>query len=94
MLQVFLDVLLKELKVYNLSNLHTAKNKLLFNRLKTHTDQRLHEEQAGSRSGRSCTEQILILCNISEQSHKCQKTIYINSVDFKKAFDSKHWDTL
>jgi len=34
---------------------------MLFNRLKTHVNQRLCKEQAGFRSGRSCTEQILIL---------------------------------
>jgi len=43
-----------------------------FNRLKAHVD------QAGFRSGRSCTEQILILCNIIERSRKWQKAVYIN----------------
>ena len=57
-------------------------------------DQRFREEQAGFRSGRSCTEQILILRNIIEQSRKRQKDIYVNFVDFKKAFDSIHRDTL
>ena len=47
-----------------------------FNRLKTHVDQQLREEQAGFRSGRSCTEQILILRNIIEQSRKWQKAVY------------------
>ena len=67
---------------------------MLFNRLKTQVGQRLREEQAGFRSGRSCTEQILILRNIIEQSRKWQKDVFVNFVDFKKAFDSIHRDTL
>jgi len=68
---------------------------MLFNRLKTYVDQRLLEEQAGFRSGRSCTEQILILRNIIEQSRKWQKAVYVNFEDFKKTCDSIiHRDTL
>jgi len=67
---------------------------MLFNRLKTDIDERLRKEQAGFRSGRSCTEQILIFRNVIEQSHKWHKAVYVNSVDFKKAFDSIHRDTM
>jgi len=67
---------------------------MLFNRVKTHVDQRLREEQAGFRSGRSCTEQIPRLRNIIEQSRKWQKDVFVNFVYFKKAFDSIHRDTL
>jgi len=67
---------------------------LLFNRLKTHVDQQLREEQACFWSGRSRTEQILILRNVIEQSRKWHQAVYINFVDFKKAYDSIHRDTL
>ena len=53
-------------------------------------DQQLREEQACFWSGRSCTEQILILRNIIEQSRKWQKAVYVNFMDFKKAFTSGH----
>ena len=46
--------------------------------------------QAGFRSGRGTTEQIFILRNILEQVNEWQATLYINFVDFEKAFDSVH----
>jgi len=38
-------------------------------------------------------KQILILRNIIEQSRKWQTDVYVNFVDFKKAFDSIHRDS-
>jgi len=67
---------------------------IILNRLKTELDQRLREEQAGFRSGRSCAEQILTLRNITDQSRKWQKPVFINYIDFKKAFDSIHRNAL
>ena len=63
---------------------------ILLNRLKDDIDERLREEQAGFRSGRSCSEQILTLRNIIEQSCEFNQRVFINFVDFKKAFDSMH----
>ena len=54
----------------------------------------LREEQAGFRTRRSCSEQILTLHNIIEQCHKWQKPLHINYIDFKKAYDSIHRDSL
>ena len=51
-------------------------------------DHRVHKEQAEFVSGRGMTEQIFILCNILEQVNEWQTTLYINFVDFRKAFDS------
>ena len=53
-------------------------------------DHRLRKEQAGFRSGRGTMEQIFILRNILEQVNEWQATLYINFVDFEKAFDSVH----
>ena len=67
---------------------------VLLNRLKGALDSRLREEQAGFRPGRSCSEQILTLRNIIEQSMEFNKKVCINFVDFKKAFDSVHRETV
>ena len=47
-------------------------------------------KKKGFRSGRSCSEQILTLKNIIEQSCEFNQKVFINFVDFKKAFDSIH----
>ena len=57
-------------------------------------DHRLRKEQAGFRSGRGTMEQIFILRNILEQVNEWQATLYINFVDFEKAFDSVHGNGL
>ena len=66
----------------------------MLSRIKTALDVRMREEQAGFRSGRSCSEQILSLRNIIEQCNEFNTRSYINFVDFKKAFDSVHRDTV
>jgi len=67
---------------------------ILLNRLQNEVDALLREEQAGFHAGRSCSEQILTLRNIIEQCHNWQKPLHINYIDFKKAFDSIHSDSL
>jgi len=47
----------------------------------------LRDEQAGFRAGRSCIDQIAMLHIILEQSLEWQSPVYINFIDFKKAFD-------
>jgi len=54
----------------------------------------LREEQAGFRKGRSCSEQILTLRNIIDQSLRWQVPLFINYVDFKNDFDSIHRESL
>ena len=56
--------------------------------MRVHLDGRLREEQAGFRNGRSCAEQIATLRIIIEQSIEFQTSLYLNFVDFEKAFDS------
>ena len=69
-------------------------SRILLKRLRAAVDARLREEQAGFRAGRSCTEQIFTLRNILEQCVEYQKSLAVNFVDFKKAFDSVHRHSL
>ena len=64
--------------------------RIIIERICIGIDHRLRKEQAGFRSGRGTTEQIFILRNILEQVNEWQATLYINFVDFEKAFDSVH----
>ena len=61
--------------------------RIILERIKTAGDEKLREEQAGFRTGRSCADQITTLRIIVEQSLECQSPLYINFIDFKKAFD-------
>ena len=54
----------------------------------------IDEEQAGFRNGRSCTDHIFTLRNIVEQCEEWRVPLYVNFIDFRKAFDSVHRDTL
>ena len=67
---------------------------ILLKRLRSAVDVTLKEEQTGFRAGRSCTEQIFTLRNIIDQCIEFQKPIVINFIDFKKAFDSVHRESL
>lgn len=62
----------------------------LIYRTRDDIDDKLRKEQAVFRSGRGITEQTFILRNIIEQVNEWQATIYINFIDFEKAFDSIH----
>ena len=61
--------------------------RILLERLKTGIDSTLRDEQAGFRPNRSCTDQIAALRIIIEQSLEWQAPIYMNFIDFRKAFD-------
>ena len=69
-------------------------SKVLLNRIRAGVDRRLREEQAGFRPGRSCLDQIFTLRMILEEYVEKQQEIHINFIDFKKAFDSLHRDSL
>ena len=62
--------------------------RIILSRIKDAIDQVLRDEQAGFRSNRSCTDQISTLRTIIEQSVEWQSSLYINFVDFERAFDS------
>lgn len=56
----------------------------------------LRKEQAGFRKGRSSTDHIHVIVprQILEQSHELNSSIYAVFVDFEKAFDSIHHESL
>ena len=63
-------------------------------RPKVRLSPKLRNEQAGYRQGRNTTEQIFVLRNIIEQVIEWNSNLYICFVDFEKAFDSVHRETL
>ena len=62
--------------------------------MKGRVDPILRDQQAGFRQDRSCTDQIATLRIIVEQSLEWNSSLYINFVDYKKAFDSIDRETL
>jgi len=68
--------------------------KVIVKRLSLAVNEVLRQEQAGFRKGRGCAEHIFSLRNIIEQCHEWQRGLYINFIDFQKAFDSVHRDSL
>ncbi|VDP59986.1 unnamed protein product [Schistosoma curassoni] len=69
-------------------------NRLLFNRMKNSVDVQLRDQQAGFRKNRSCTDEIKTLWIIVEQSIEWNPSLYINFIDYEKAFDSVDRTTL
>lgn len=67
---------------------------ILLSRMKTAVDVTLRLNQAGFRPGRSCCEQIFTLRQIVDKCLAWQKPIVMNFVDFKKAFDCIHRESL
>ena len=63
-------------------------NRVILNRLKNAVDPRLRDNQAGFRRNRSCTDQIATLRIILEQSLEWRTPLYVNFIDYEKAFDS------
>ena len=68
--------------------------RILLKRIEKAIDTTLREEQAGFRRGRGCMDQIFALRNILEQSIEWNSPLCINFIDFQKAFDSIHWESL
>ena len=69
-------------------------SRILINRIQKGVDASLRKEQAGFRTGKGTVNQIFILRNILEQVNEWNATLYIHFVDFEKAFDSIHRDSL
>ncbi|VDP36047.1 unnamed protein product [Schistosoma mattheei] len=57
-------------------------------------DAKLRDQQAGFRKDRSSTDQIAALRIIVEQSVEWNSSLYINVIDYEKAFDSVDKRTL
>ena len=69
-------------------------NRIIMERLKNEVDNILRDHQALFRQGRGCIDQIATLRIIVEQSLEFDSSLYINFVDYEKAFDSLDRDTL
>ena len=69
-------------------------NRILLDRITVPVDLKLRENQAGFRSSRSCVDQIATLRIIIEQSIEWNSPLYLNFIDYEKAFDSVDRDTI
>ena len=69
-------------------------NRILLERIREAVDPKLRDQQAGFRMNRSCADQIACLRIIVEQSLEWNSSLYINFIDFEKAFDSVDRQTL
>ena len=69
-------------------------NRIILERLKNGVDNTLRDHHAGFSQDRGCYNQIATLRIIVEQSIEFDSSLYINYVDYEKAFDSLDRDTL
>ncbi|VDO86069.1 unnamed protein product [Schistosoma mattheei] len=69
-------------------------NRVLLNTMNNSEDAQLQDQQAGFRKDRSCTDQIVTLRIIVEQSIGWNSSLYIKFIDYEKAFDSMDRTTL
>ena len=69
-------------------------NRILLERMKEAVDPKLRDQQAGFRRNRSCADQIASLHIIVEQSLEWNSPLYINFIDYEKAFDSIDRETM
>ena len=60
--------------------------RIILDRIKETVDKKLRKEQAGFRKDKSCTDHIATLRIIVEQCIEWQSSLYINFMDFEKAF--------
>ena len=68
--------------------------KVIIQRITKAVDDVLRNEQAKFRKGRRCADQIFTLRNILEQCSEWNRQLYVNFIDYEKAFDSIHRDSL
>ncbi|VDP22530.1 unnamed protein product [Schistosoma margrebowiei] len=66
----------------------------MLNRMKDCVDVQLRNQQAGFRKNRSRIDQIATLRIIMEQSIEWNSSLYINFIEYEKAFDSVDRKTL
>ena len=63
-------------------------SRVLLNRMKDTVDPKLRDHHAGFRRGRPCTDQTATLRIILEQSCEWNSPLYVNFIDYEKAFDN------
>ena len=69
-------------------------NRVLLERMKEAADPKLRDQQAGFQRNRSCADQTASLRIIVEQSLEWNSPLYINFIDYEKAFDGVDRETL
>ncbi|CAF0958491.1 unnamed protein product [Didymodactylos carnosus] len=67
---------------------------ILADRIRPATEKALRKEQAGFRPNRGCSDQIFTLRRIIEKSINKRYGIILNFIDFEKAFNSIHQESL
>ncbi len=63
-------------------------SRIILSRIKSKVDEKLRPNQAGFRSNRSTIDQITTLRIIIEQAKEWNSQLFVNFIDYKKAFDS------
>ncbi|VDP29618.1 unnamed protein product [Schistosoma curassoni] len=69
-------------------------DRVLSDRMKNSVDSQLRDQQTGFHKDRLCTDQIATLRTIVGQSIGWDSSLYINFIDYEKAFDSVNRTTL
>lgn len=64
------------------------------NQLEPYVEENLGEYQCGFRKGRSTTEHLFVIGQIIEKKYEYKQNILQLFIDFKKAYDSIHRDSL
>ena len=60
----------------------------IFEKIQDPLEEVLRQNQAGFRKGRGCMDMVFVLRKLIEESVEFKKELYVNFVDFEKAFDS------
>ena len=69
-------------------------NRFLLERMTEAVDPKLRDQQARFRRNKSCADQIASMRIIVEQSMEWNSPVYINFIDYEKAFDSVDRQTM
>jgi hypothetical protein len=69
-------------------------SKVLLNRLTPYAEECLGEYQSGFRKGRSTIEQLSVIAQIIEKKYEYRQNMWQVFVDFRKAYDSIHRNSL
>ena len=69
-------------------------SKILLNRLEPYVEENLGEYQCGFRKGRSTIEQLSVIGQIIEKKYEYRQNFWQLFIDFKKAYDSIHRESL
>lgn len=77
-----------------LNTTYKVLSNIILNRLKPYSKEIVGEYQAGFTAGKSTTDQIHVIKQITEKSHELDKDVYLLFVDFKQAYDSIARSTL